>query len=184
MATPTVTRSRMNTQTRTANEAAGSARYVWALTRISLGSVFLWAFLDKLFGLGYSTTSARAWLNGGSPTNGFLSNTEGWFADGFQAIAGNVFVDWLFMLGLLGIGVALLLGVGIRIAAVSGATMMVLMYLAAVPGVAGTTNPFMDDHIVYALVLIGLALAHAGGTLGFGSYWRNLAVVKRNPWLE
>src|SRR3546814_5818912 len=39
-----------------------------AALRVGVGSVFLWAFLDKLFGLGYSTPSERSWLNGGSPT--------------------------------------------------------------------------------------------------------------------
>ena len=99
-------------------------------------------------------------------------------------MAGNVLVDWLFMLGLLGIGLALLLGVGMRIAAIGGATMMVLMYLAATPGVAGTTNPFMDDHVVYALVLVVLALVGAGRTLGLGERWSNLSIVQRYPILQ
>lgn len=49
--------------------------YAWlAATRIAVGFLMLWAFLDKLFGLGYSTPAAKSWLNGGSPTNGFLSH--------------------------------------------------------------------------------------------------------------
>ena len=47
---------------------------VLAAIRISLGWIFLWAFVDKLFGLGFATPSARSWLNGGSPTKGFLAN--------------------------------------------------------------------------------------------------------------
>ena len=47
-------------------------RLALILLRLALGVEFLWAFVDKLFGLGYSTPSARAWLNGGSPTKGFL----------------------------------------------------------------------------------------------------------------
>nr|WP_230204906.1 hypothetical protein [Parafrankia elaeagni] len=39
-------------------------------TRVSLGWIFLWAFLDNLFGLGHETPSAQAWVNGGSPTDG------------------------------------------------------------------------------------------------------------------
>ena len=41
--------------------------------RIATGFIFLWAFLDKLFGLGYSTASAKSWIHGGSPTKGYLS---------------------------------------------------------------------------------------------------------------
>ncbi|MER7365496.1 hypothetical protein ABT353_22580, partial [Nonomuraea wenchangensis] len=46
--------------------------YVWAAARISIGWVFLWAFLDKTFGWGFATPAAKAWINGGSPTTGFL----------------------------------------------------------------------------------------------------------------
>ncbi|HST84100.1 MAG TPA: hypothetical protein VLL08_20360, partial [Kineosporiaceae bacterium] len=59
--------------------------YVTAALRIGLGWIFLWAFLDKLFGLGHETESKAAWINGGSPTNGFLSHaTTGPFADLYQ----------------------------------------------------------------------------------------------------
>src|SRR4051812_31281326 len=60
-----------------------------AVLRISTGFVFLWAFLDKTFGLGYSTPSARAWIHGGSPTQGFLKSVDvGPFQSTYHAIAG------------------------------------------------------------------------------------------------
>src|SRR5919112_1332225 len=91
------------------------ADYVWAVARISIGWVFLWAFLDKTFGFGFATPAAKAWINGGSPTKGFLSNVEvGPLQSFFHSIAGNPVVDWLFLLGLLGIGVALIAGIGFR----------------------------------------------------------------------
>src|SRR5687768_17019113 len=52
--------------------SARAARYVFAGVRIALGWVFLWAFLDKMFGLGHSTLAKNAWIDGGSPTTGFL----------------------------------------------------------------------------------------------------------------
>src|SRR5690242_5997576 len=89
-----------------------------AVLRISTGLVFLWAFLDKTFGFGYATPAERAWVNGGSPTKGFLSNVEAGPLQGFfRDIAGAPWADWAFMLGLLGIGLALVLGIGLRIAA-------------------------------------------------------------------
>lgn len=167
-------------------EPAGqrTARYSLALARIALGFIFLWAFFDKTFGLGYSTPAGRAWVAGGSPTRGFLSNSASWFSDPFRAMAGNVFVDWLFMVGLLAIGLALTLGIGMRIAAASGSLMLALMYLAAVPGVAGLTNPVVDSHVVYALLLVALAASGAGDTLGFGASWREAEVVRRHPVLQ
>lgn len=154
--------------------------YVWAAARISLGWIFLWAFLDKLFGLGHATPSARAWINGGHPTKGFLANATGPFKGVFHDMAGNAFWDWLFMLGLAGIGVALILGIGMRIATISGVIMLVLMWAAELPS---ANNIFMDDHIIYAIVLIGLLMVGAGRTLGFGTAWTRTALVRRFRWL-
>ena len=56
--------------------------YIWAKLRISIGLVFLWAFFDKLIGLGFNTCRegevidtlcSSAWLKDGSPTEGFLN---------------------------------------------------------------------------------------------------------------
>jgi thiosulfate dehydrogenase (quinone) large subunit len=64
--------------------------YVWAITRISLGWIFLWAFLDKAFGLGRATPAENAWLDGGSPTNGFLANAPtGPFENLYKDLAGR-----------------------------------------------------------------------------------------------
>jgi len=89
-------------------------------------------------------------------------------------------VNWLFMIGLLGIAVALLLGVGVRIAAVSGAVMTILMWSASLPP---QDDVFMDNHIIYALVLLGLALVGAGNTLGLGRWWTQTSLVRRFAWL-
>jgi thiosulfate dehydrogenase (quinone) large subunit len=155
------------------------ARHLMAITRISLGWVFLWAFLDKTFGLGFATTAENAWVNGGSPTYGFLTfGTEGnTFHTFFAALTGPV-ADWTFMIGLLGIGLALTLGIGMWIAAISGAVMMVAMWAAELPLV---NNPFMDDHLIYGLVLVALAAYGAGRTWGLGRMWARLPIVKRFP---
>lgn len=168
------------------------ARYAWAVARLSVGFVFLWAFFDKLFALGYSTGTDRetgvidrfgdaAWINGGSPTTGYLSGVTGPFQGWFEPLAGAAWADWLFMLGLLAIGGALMLGIGMRIAAAAGALLLVFMWMASLPL---DTNPFMDDHLVYAVVLIGLAAVHAGNTLGLGRPWCRTELVRRHPTLQ
>lgn len=145
------------------------ARYLLAAIRISLGWVFLWAFLDKLLGLGRSTAPESAWLAGGSPTFGFLNSAaRGPLAGVYKGLAGNPFVDLLFMVGLLGLGLALLLGIGLKIASVAGPLMMLLMWSSQLPPAA---NPFMDNHIIYALVLALLPSLEAGYTLGLGRWW-------------
>jgi len=97
----------------TSAEHAAWGQRVLALARISIGFVFLWAFLDKLFGLGKATPSGKGWLFGageGNPTKGFLSSVEGPFAGFYNSIAGAAWANWLFMLGLACIGVALIVG--------------------------------------------------------------------------
>jgi thiosulfate dehydrogenase [quinone] large subunit len=43
-------------------------------------------------------------------------------------------------------------------------------------------NLFMDDHLVYAAVLVVLALTNAGDTFGLGKYWAK--IVGKNTWLR
>jgi thiosulfate dehydrogenase (quinone) large subunit len=171
--------------------STGAAKFL-AVFRVVLGFEFLWAFFDKTFGLGYATPAERAWINGGSPTKGFLSRVAvGPFEETFHTIAGATWADWLFMAGLLGIGIALIFGIGLRVAAVSGTVMMVLMWAAEWPldklTSAGeptmSTNPIVDYHIIYALALIALAVTYAGRTWGLGRWWAGLPFVRRNRWL-
>jgi thiosulfate dehydrogenase (quinone) large subunit len=168
-------------------------QYVAAALRLSIGWVFLWAFLDKTFALGFATGrdpetgvvdrfGDAAWINGGSPTEGFLSfAARGPFKELYNSIAGAAWADWLFMLGLAGIGVALMLGIAMRIATAAGAAMLLLMWTAVLPP---ENNPFMDDHIVYALVLVALALVGAGRTLGLGRAWERLPIVAQHGFLR
>lgn len=151
------------------------------ILRIALGWVFLWAFLDKLIGLGYSTVPEKAWIAGGSPTIGFLKSAEGSFAPFFNSLAGQMWVDVLFMVGLLGIGIALTLGIGMRIATYTGSLLLFLMYLAEFPI---ATNPILDDHIVYIIVLFVLYSGSSGKYLGFGKSWEKSGLVKQYPVLK
>jgi thiosulfate dehydrogenase (quinone) large subunit len=167
--------------------------FVWAALRISIGLVFLWAFFDKLFGLGFATcrdaeSSAvnvmcdSAWLQGGSPTTGFLKfGTDGPFAEFYKSLAGNGFVDWLFMVGLLGIGLALVIGIGVKIATVSGGLMLMLMWTAVLPP---AHHPVLDDHIIYTIALIGVYFANEEQRWGLGDWWKKQKLVKKYSVLE
>jgi len=149
-----------------AEKAKDKSLYALAVARISIGLILLWAFFDKLVGLGFttcrdmktnvvSTMCDSAWLNGGSPTTGFLKNaTKGPFEGIFQALANNTLVDWLFMLGLLGIGMALTFGIAMKAGSYSGVALLLLMWLAVLPP---EHHPVIDEHIVYAAVLVALA---------------------------
>ncbi|MCA9349606.1 DoxX family membrane protein [Candidatus Saccharibacteria bacterium] len=166
---------------------------IWGLTRIVLGCIFLWSFLDKLFGLGYTTCRNQvgavaqfcdqAWVKGGSPTTGFLKTASvgSPIEQTLQSMAGDKLWDWVFMIGLAGIGIAMILGIGIRIAALSGVIMMAMIYLALYPP---TNNPILDEHVVYALLFIGLAQVNDTQALGFGKVWSRSRLVSKYRFLE
>lgn len=131
-------------------------KIIWIKFRIIMSVIFLWAFFDKLFGLGFATKPEKAWIEGASPTYGFLTNgTYGPFADFFKSLAGLPVVDWMFMLGLLFVGVTFLMNRFILLGAIAGSTMMLLMWLAAFPP---QNNPLIDDHIVYIFALLVVAI--------------------------
>jgi thiosulfate dehydrogenase [quinone] large subunit len=147
--------------------------------RIFLGWIFLWAFMDKLFGLGFSTIKASAWINGGSPTLGFLKYaTKGPLGTLFQSLAGSGAVDWIFMMGLLGIGLCLMLGVAVRFSSWLAIIMLALMYLAALWPV---NNPIIDEHVIYITVLIYLSITEPGEFMGLGKWWKSTALARRFP---
>ena len=131
-------------------------KIVMLALRIVMGFIFLWAFLDKVFGLGFATPESKAWIHGGSPTYGFLSSAvKGPFVTFFHSLAGVSAVDWIFMAGLLFVGLTLIFNKFVKWGAVAGILMLLFMYLALL---WPANNPIIDEHIVYILVLALLFL--------------------------
>lgn len=169
---------------------------VWAVLRLLIGLIFLWAFFDKFIGLGYATCRVvdpetkvetvevlceKSAAKGGSPTTGFLKfGTSGPLADFYQDLAGNKVVDFLFMAGLLLIGLSLTLGIGVKVASVSGILLLMMMWSAAFPG---DNNPLIDDHIVYSAALLGVMFTNDSQVWGFGKWWQQQNIVKKYPFL-
>lgn len=163
-----------------------AGRRALAALRLATGFIFLWAFLDKTFGLGYATPAERAWINGGTPSQGFLTGDAvmGPLKPFFASIASPA-TDVLFMIAMLAIGSAVMLGIGLRVSAAAGTMVLLLMYLAEWPASfnAGSTNPIVNYHVIYALSLIVVAVLSAGDTWGAGRAWKRLGLVQRAPWL-
>ncbi|WP_062313527.1 hypothetical protein [Demequina rhizosphaerae] len=189
----------MSTTEPTTTSQSTRSGFGWVMlsvTRIALGFYFLWAFLDKFLGLGYSTcrTTAEdgsftidsmcdsAWINGGAITEGYLvygGNVNSPFHDFFVDLGGQRWTDWPFMLGLLGVGLALMLGIGTKIGAWAAALMLIMMYMTQM---WPATNPVLDEHIIYALAVLGIVyveLEHQ--SIGLGRWWRR--AVGENSWL-
>lgn len=167
---------------------ADASLYVWAILRMVLGFVFLWAFLDKLFGFGVATCSGKqigcsaAWLHGGSPTTGFLGHaTTGPFSGFYHHLSGHWWIDTMFMFGLLVVGVGLLLGLWVRLAALIGIVMLLLMWSALL---WPANTPGIDEHIIYVLVLFGIALTDEHQVWGLRKRWVKTNLVKSAPILK
>ena len=152
--------------------------YIWSFLRIGLGWIFLWSFLDKLFGLGFATAADKSWLLGNSPTFGFLKfGTTGIFASFFQSLSNfAAVIDWIFMLGLLLIGTALILGVTRKLACYSAVLLLSLMWLAVVPP---EHNPVIDEHIIYILALLGLVNSNLGNAFSLRKWWNSTRLAKK-----
>ena len=174
-----------------------AARKALAALRIAFGLTFLWAFFDKLLALGFATGAITddagaktgvdyfgpdAWINGGNPTLGFLKfGASGPFQGFWNALAGDAWVNWLFMLGLLGIGLSLTFGVAMRLGTAAVFVMYLMMWSVAL---WPDNNPVLDEHILGLLSMVVLGLTLAGDTWGFGKRWARTHLVRANTWLR
>jgi thiosulfate dehydrogenase [quinone] large subunit len=180
---------------------------VFGALRLLLGFTFLWAFLDKAFALGFSTGRVlddagntvridffgdAAWIHGASPTAGVVGFAlKGPFVDAIQSVTGYqmtatgptvaAWVDWVYMLSMLLIGVGLMTGVMTRLAAAGGIVWLAVFYLAT--SIWPEHNPFVDEHVIDAVVLVGIILANAGRYWGLGKAWQRVGWVKDRRWL-
>jgi thiosulfate dehydrogenase [quinone] large subunit len=184
---------------RLSTDGQSKGMWAWTVLRILIGWSFMWAFLDKMFGLGFSTCRGfgpegtpassidyfcdAAMISGGSPTYGYLNfATEGshtgflfdWMAP--SAPDSINFADVGFMVALLLLGISLMLGVGVRIGAIGGALMFAFMFLAG--DVWPENNPVTSSHVVEMVVLLGVA------TVGPGRFALQNWMVKTFPFMS
>jgi thiosulfate dehydrogenase [quinone] large subunit len=170
--------------------------WAWTVLRILLGWSFVWAFLDKMFGLGFATCRNdetggidylcdAAMIQGGSPTFGFLNfATEGshtgflfeWMAP--AAPDAINLADVGFMLALLLGGVALMAGIAVRTAAIGSALLMLFMFLAA--DVWPENNPINSSHLIEMVAYLGIATVGAG-PFSLQRRFSNVPVLGRIP---
>lgn len=159
--------------------AEGRGGICLAVLRVLLGWTFVWAFLDKMFGLGFPSTADVAMINGGSPTEYYLSElVSGPFSGFWGMLAGNPAVDWLLMFGLIAVGVAMMLGVASKLATVGFTVMLLLMFTLSLPP---SDNPLIDYHVIYLVACPAVYWLEGFETLSLGPRWRELGIVKRFP---
>lgn len=168
-----------------------SAAVVVALLRIGLGLLYLWAFLSQGFGITYANTDKSATAAGAPVEYGWhfdVDSSKGWITSGFSHSPTESYVDnlhgplafipqnlptgvddfgWMFALG--GLGFALTLGIGLRIAGWGGFAVNILIWFSSFPP---SSNPLLDgEHMAFALGILLVMFLHAGNYWGIGRWW-------------
>jgi thiosulfate dehydrogenase (quinone) large subunit len=144
------------------------------LMRLSIGWLFFYAGITKVLNPNWS---AAGYLKGAKTFTGFYN----WLASPEIIPFTNFFNEW----GLTLIGAALILGVAVRLSSVLGAGMMILYYFPILTFPKVGTNAFLvDDHIIYALLLLFLGAVGAGRYFGLEEWCSNLPICRRYPKLR
>lgn len=144
------------------------------LLRISLGWLFFYAGITKVLN---STWSAEGYLKSAKTFTGFYQ----WLASLSILPVTNFVNEW----GLTLIGVSLILGIGVRFFSVFGAVLMLLYYLPILNFPYPNPHSFLvDEHIIYALVLLLFASLRAGRIWGLENWCSNLPICSKFPRLR
>ncbi|MCU4925664.1 DoxX family protein [Halobacteria archaeon AArc-dxtr1] len=151
-----------------------SAWFVVAL-RLTMGLAFLGAGLGKVTGEAFNAS-------------GYLMGAEGPIAGVFTAMAANPalmdVINVVVPATQLMIGLALIAGAFVRLAALGGAMQMAMFYLASWD-VAGPLG-FVNSDLVYLIVFLAIAALGAGRILGLDRFIERIdvggqALIERFP---
>ena len=143
------------------------------LLRLALGWLFLYAGFTKLINPNWS---AAGYLNNAKTFASFYQ----WLASPNILPLTNFLNEW----GLTLIGIALILGMLVRLNSVLGALMMVLYYFPVLEFPYLEHAYLVDEHIIYALAFLLLAVLKAGRYWGIDEKIMNLPVMQKcQNWL-
>lgn len=126
------------------------------LLRVSMGWTFLYAGISKFRNPNWS---AAGYLNSAKTLPGLYH----WFASpGVLPV-----INFLNEYGQILIGISLILGILVRYSSISGILMMLLYYIPILqfPKV-GANSYIVDEHVIYALVLLLFFAMRAGRIYG------------------
>src|SRR3989344_5235167 len=143
------------------------------LTRISLGWLFFYSGITKVLNPEWS---AAGYLQNAKAFTGLFS----WFAPpGILAL-----IKFVNGLGPLLLGISLILGIGVRLSSVLGAVLMMFYYLPLGFPYPNAHSFIVDEHIIYALVLLLFAAIRAGRIWGLENWCANLPICSKFPKLR
>jgi thiosulfate dehydrogenase [quinone] large subunit len=137
--------------------------------RLAMAWTFLYAASHQVLVPGWSVA-------------GFLNSTKTFHAIYSQFTGPGIAPVLSFLVGYghLLIGLSLLVGLGVRVSAVFGILLMPLYWTAHMdfPYISDTNNLLVDEHIVYAGVLVLLIVERAGHVFGLDAWAETLDFVR------
>lgn len=144
------------------------------LLRISMGWLMFYAGITKVINPKWS---AAGYLKGAKTFVNFYH----WLAGpGILPIV-NFVNEW----GLTLLGVSLIFGIGVRLSSILGAILMLLYYFPILDFPYPNPHSFLvDEHIIYALVLLLFASLRAGRIWGLENWCSNLPICSKFPRLR
>lgn len=144
-----------------------------------MGWLMLYAGATKVFDPNWS---AAGYLKG--------AKTFAFFYQGFLNPGVLPIINFINEWGLTLLGVSLILGIGVRLTSLGGAAIMILYYFPILQfPLAGTHSYIIDEHIIYALVLVFLSVSKSGTVWwGLEEWFANLVFGRKHPklreWLD
>lgn len=148
----------------------------WSLVglRLAMGWLMFYAGVTKIIDPQWS---AAGYLNNAKTFAGFFR----WFAQPGILPVTNFINEW----GLTLLGVSLILGAFVRLSSLFGAMLMLLYYFPVLEFPYIKPHSFIvDDHIVYALVLLYFAAVRAGRVWGLENRCAKLPICSKYPKLR
>lgn len=150
-----------------------SAWFIVSL-RLLMGGMILFAGLGKFEAISGSAFDASGYLanvHTASPVNGIYAAvaSQAWLMD-----LVNVIIPITQVL----IGLALIAGVFVRLAAFGGALQMIMFYLGSWEG---AFLALFDYTLIYAVLFLALGAFAAGRIVGLDSYIEDSNIVKKYP---
>jgi thiosulfate dehydrogenase [quinone] large subunit len=138
------------------------------LLRVGVGWLMFYAGITKVLN---PVWSAEGYLRSAKTFPGFYQ----WLAGPGILPVINFVNEW----GLTMLGVSLILGIAVRLSSVLGAVLMILYWFPVLQFPYVEHGFLVDDHVVYALVLLYFAAVRAGRVWGLESWCANLPICRK-----
>lgn len=144
------------------------------MLRLSIGWLMFYAGITKVLNPDWS---AAGYLMNAKTFTGFYA----WLAQPAMLPITNFMNEW----GLTLLGISLILGIGVRLGSVLGALLMLLYYFPILDFPYPNPHSYIvDEHIVYAAVLLFFAAVRAGRSYGLDVWCAQLPICQRYPWIH